>query len=42
MLLIYLARSEGLEPPTIGSEVRSSIQLGYERNSNLIGVSEGI
>ena len=26
-----MARSEGLEPPTIGSEIRSSIQLGYER-----------
>ena len=33
MPLLYLARSEGLEPPTIGSEVRSSIQLGYERIS---------
>src|SRR5665648_175623 len=33
MLILYLARSEGLEPPTIGSEVRSSIQLGYERIS---------
>ena len=31
MPILYLARSEGLEPPTIGSEVRSSIQLGYER-----------
>jgi hypothetical protein len=31
--LLHLARSEGLEPPTIGSEVRSSIQLGYERIS---------
>lgn len=30
-----MASSEGFEPPTTGSEVRSSIQLGYEENFNL-------
>jgi hypothetical protein len=26
-------RSEGLEPPTSGAEIRYSIQLNYERNA---------
>ena len=26
-----LARSEGFEPPTLGIEIRCSIQLSYER-----------
>ena len=29
--LILLARSEGFEPPTLGIEIRCSIQLSYER-----------
>jgi hypothetical protein len=28
---IFLARSEGFEPPTLGIEIRCSIQLSYER-----------
>jgi hypothetical protein len=30
-LLICVARSEGFEPPTLGIEIRCSIQLSYER-----------
>jgi hypothetical protein len=26
-----MARSEGFEPPTLGIEIRCSIQLSYER-----------
>ena len=31
VLLHQLARLEGFEPPTIGSEVRCSIQLSHKR-----------
>ena len=31
---VSLARSEGFEPPTLGIEIRCSIQLSYERNLN--------
>ena len=30
--LIFLARLEGVEPPTYGLEVRCSIQLSYRRS----------
>src|SRR5262249_4944605 len=33
--LILLARSEGFEPPTLGIEIRCSIQLSYERFSRV-------
>ena len=36
-LLILLARSEGFEPPTLGIEIRCSIQLSYERPGPYIG-----
>lgn len=39
-----MARLEGVEPPTIGSEVRSSIQLSHRRTGKYIkksGVSRG-
>ncbi len=34
---MYLgARSEGLEPSTVGAEIRCSIQLNYERKDSLM------
>lgn len=32
-----MARSEGFEPPTLGIEIRCSIQLSYERLAPAIG-----
>ncbi len=29
--VVYMARSEGFEPPALGIEIRCSIQLSYER-----------
>ena len=38
----YLVRPEGLEPPTLGSEVRCSIQLSYGRISYFKHFNEGL
>jgi hypothetical protein len=36
-----LARSEGFEPPTLGIEIRCSIQLSYERVEGRLAEFEG-
>jgi hypothetical protein len=37
---LRLARSEGFEPPTLGIEIRCSIQLSYERIPDFNGLVE--